>query len=122
MDARAVCREGVPTMSARVNLQFEDSKVGKKVVRAVVELLSEVVVKDVQVLRVVSVDARDELFDVLGSGRWRDPLGSAGGFGSHDVDAACEKKGEEGCDGGVGRQASVKRVGPDSRPTRSSSF
>ncbi len=66
-------------------LQFQDGEVGEEVVRAVVELLCEVVVEDIEVLRVVSVDARDELLDVLGSGGRRDPLGCAGGFGSHNV-------------------------------------
>lgn len=61
-------------MRLSFHLQFEDGEVGKKVVRAVIELLSKVVVENVKILRVVSVNARDELLDVLGSRRWRSPL------------------------------------------------
>lgn len=62
------------------DLQFEDSKVGKEVVGAVIELLSKIVVKNVEVLRVVSVDAGDELLNVLRSCGGGDPLRCACGF------------------------------------------
>ena len=65
-------------------LQLENGEVGKEIVGAIVELLRQVVVQDVEVLWVVSVDARDELLDVLGSRRGRDPLRCAGGFRCHD--------------------------------------
>ena len=68
-----------------VYLQLENGEVGKQIVRAVIELLGEVVVQNVEVLRVVPVNPRDELLNVLGSRRWRDPLRCAGGFGGHVV-------------------------------------
>lgn len=64
-------------------LQLENGEVGKEVVRSIVELLGEVVVQDIEILRVVSVDARDQLFDVLRSRGWRYPVGRTCGFGSH---------------------------------------
>lgn len=75
-------------LAALSYLQLENSQICEEVVRAVIELLGEVIVQDIEVLRVVSVDARDELFDVLGSRRRRDPLICACGFGSHGVGCA----------------------------------
>lgn len=55
------------------HLQFEDREVGQEVVRFVVKLLCQIVMKHIEVLGIVAIYARYELLNVLRPGSRRDP-------------------------------------------------